>query len=191
MKVIAFNGSARKDGNTAIMLRRVLKALEEEGIQTELVQLAGQKIQGCTACRTCFETKNQQCSITTDKVNEYIQKMVQAEGIILGSPTYFAMMSPEMKALIDRAGFVCRATPDALKFKVGAAVAVNRRAGAMTTLDAINHFFLINQMIVSGSSYWNIGVGNKKGDVEKDEEAMQTMETLGKNMAWLIKKLKA
>ena len=191
MKVVAFNGSARKDGNTAIMLRHVLKALEEEGIETELIQLAGQKIQGCTVCRTCFETKNQQCSITTDKVNEYIQKMIQADGIILGSPTYFAMMSPEMKALIDRAGFVCRATPDALKFKVGAAVAVNRRAGAMTTVDAINQFFLINQMIVSGCSYWNIGVGNKKGDVEKDEEAMQTMETLGRNMAWLIKKLKA
>jgi multimeric flavodoxin WrbA len=191
MKVVAFNGSARKDGNTAIMLNRALKALEEEKIETELVQLAGQKIQGCIACRACFETKNQRCIITDDKVNEYIQKMIEANGILLGSPTYFGMMSPEMKALIDRAGFVCRVTPNALKFKVGASVAVARRAGAMTTFDAINHFFLINQMIVSGSSYWNIGIGNKKGDVEKDEEAMQTMETLGKNMAWLLKKLKA
>jgi multimeric flavodoxin WrbA len=191
MKVVAFSGSARKDGNTAIMLNRALKAIKEEGLETELVQLAGEKIQGCTACRTCFETKNQRCSISGDKINEYIQKMVQADGIILGSPTYFGMMTPEMKALIDRVGFACRATPEVLKFKVGAAVAVNRRAGAMITFDAINHFFLINQMIVSGSSYWNIGVGNKKGDVEKDEEGMQTMETLGKNMAWLIKKLKA
>ena len=190
MKVVAFNGSARKDGNTAILLKRVLKALEVEGIETELVQLAGEHIHGCTACRACFETKNQQCTITDDKVNEYIQKMVKADGIILGSPTYFGMMSPEMKALIDRAGFVCRATPDSLKYKVGAAVAVARRAGAMTTFDAINHFFLINQMIVSGSSYWNVGVGNKKGDVEQDEEGIETMETLGKNMAWLIKKLK-
>jgi multimeric flavodoxin WrbA len=191
VKVVAFNGSARKDGNTAILLKRVLKALEVEGIETELVQLAGEHIHGCTACRACFETKNQQCTITDDKVNEYIQKIVVADGIILGSPTYFGMMSPEMKALIDRAGFVCRATPDSLKYKVGAAVAVARRAGAMTTFDAINHFFLINQMIVPGSSYWNIGVGNKKGDVEQDEEGIETMETLGKNMAWLLKKLKA
>ncbi len=109
MKVVAFNGSARKDGNTAILLKRVLKALEAEGIETELIQLAGQQIHGCTACRTCFETKNQHCAITDDKVNVYIQKMVEADGIILGSPTYFGMMSPEMKALIDRAGFVAEA----------------------------------------------------------------------------------
>lgn len=191
MKVVAFNGSARKDGNTAVLLKRVLGALEAEGIETELIQLAGQQIHGCTACRTCFETKNQTCVITSDKVNEYIGKMVEADGVILGSPTYFGMMSPEMKALIDRAGFVCRASPDALKFKVGAAVAVARRAGAMTTFDAINHFFLINQMIVSGSSYWNIGVANRKGEIEKDTEALQTMDDLGRNMAWLIKKLKA
>ena len=190
MKVVAFNGSARKNGNTAILLKRVLKALEAEGIETELIQLAGQQIRGCTACRTCFETKNHRCAITDDKVNAYIQKMTRADGIILGSPTYFGMMSPEMKALIDRAGFVCRATPDALKYKVGAAVAVARRAGAMTTFDAINHFFLINQMIVPGSSYWNIGIGHKKGEVEKDEEAMKTMDDLGRNMAWLIKKIK-
>ena len=100
------------------------------------------------------------------------------------------MMSPEMKALIDRAGFVARATPDMLKYKAGAAVVAVRRAGGMTTFDAINHFFLINQMIISGSSYWNIGIGNKKGEVEKDEEGMKTMDDLGRNMAWLIKKLK-
>ena len=191
MKVVAFNGSARKDGNTAILLKRVLKVLEGKGIETELIQLAGEQIRGCTACRACFETKNQRCVITEDNVNAYIQKMVKAAGLILGSPTYFGMMSPEMKALIDRAGFVARATPDVLKYKVGAAVVAVRRAGGMTTFDAINHFFLINQMIVPGSSYWNIGIGNKKGEVEKDEEGMQTMEDLGRNMAWLLKKLKA
>ncbi len=189
MKVVAFNGSARKDGNTAILLKRVLKALEGESIETELIQLAGEQIRGCTACRACFKTKNQRCVITDDNVNVYIQKMVEADGIILGSPTYFGMMSPEMKALIDRAGFVTRATPDLLKYKVGAAVVAVRRAGGMTTFDAINHFFLINQMIISGSSYWNIGIGNKKGEVEKDEEGMKTMEDLGRNMAWLLKKL--
>jgi multimeric flavodoxin WrbA len=191
MKVVAFSGSGRKDGNTAILLKRVLSVLEAEGIETELIQLAGEQIRGCTACRACFETKNQRCSITDDNVNAYIQKMIQADGIILGSPTYFAMMSSEMKALIDRAGFVCRASPDALKRKVGAAVVVARRAGAMTTFDAINHFFLINQMIVPGSSYWNIGMANKKGEINSDQEALATMDTLGKNMAWLIKKIKA
>jgi multimeric flavodoxin WrbA len=189
MKVVAFNGSARKDGNTAILLKRVLKALEAEGIETELVQLAGERIHGCTACRACFETKNQHCVITDDRVNEYIQKMIAADGIILGSPTYFGMMSPEMKALIDRSGFVARSSPDMLKHKVGAAVVAVRRAGGMTTFDAINHFFLISQMIVPGSSYWNIGFGNKKGEVEKDEEAMKTMDDLARNMVWLLRKI--
>jgi multimeric flavodoxin WrbA len=191
MKVVALNGSARKEGNTAVLLKRVLGVLEAERIETELIQLAGEQIHGCTACRTCFETKNHHCVITSDNVNVYIQKMLAADGVILGSPTYFGMMSPEMKALIDRAGFVCRATPDALKFKVGAAVAVARRAGAMTTFDALNHFFLINQMIVPGSSYWNIGMANRKGEIDKDEEALKTMDDLGKNMAWLIKKIKS
>ena len=190
MKVVAFNGSARKDGNTAVLLKRVLNVLEAEGIETELIQLAGEQIHGCTACRACFETKNQRCVITDDNVNVYIQKMLEADGVILGSPTYFGMMSPEMKALIDRAGFVTRATPDTLKYKVGAAVAVARRAGAMTTFDAINHFFLISQMIVPGSSYWNIGMANKKNEIDTDAEALKTMDDLGKNMAWLIKKIK-
>lgn len=191
MKVIAFNGSARKDGNTAILLNQVLRFLEKEGFETELIQLAGESIHGCTACRMCFETKNQKCSIESDKVNLYIQKMVEADGILLGSPTYFSMMSSEMKALIDRAGFVARANPDLFKHKVGAAVVAVRRAGGIPTFDAINNFFLINQMIIPGSSYWNIGIANKKGDAEKDEEGMKTMEDLGKNMAWLLKKINA
>jgi multimeric flavodoxin WrbA len=191
MKVVAFNGSARRDGNTAALIRRVLKVLEEEGIKTELIQLAGESIRGCDACRTCYKTKNKRCVIEDDKVNGYVRKMRNADGIILGSPTYFSMMTPEMKALIDRTGYVARANSHMFKRKVGAAVVAFRRAGGMPTFDAINHFFLINQMIVPGSSYWNIGVGNKKGEVENDEEGMKTMENLGKNMAWLIKKLKA
>ena len=190
MKIVAFNGSARKDGNTAILLKRILKVLETHGFDTELIQLAGEKIHGCTACRTCFETKNQRCIFEDDNVNAYIRKMAKAEGLLLGSPTYFGMMSHEMKSLIDRAGFVARATPDLLKYKVGAAVVAVRRAGGMTTFDAINHFFLINQMIVPGSSYWNIGVGNKIGEVEADEEGMKTMDDLGRNIVWLLKKLK-
>ncbi len=190
MRVIAFNGSARKDGNTAILLRRVLQGLEKKGIETELFQLAGQQIHGCTACRTCFDTKDQRCIIKEDKVNDYIQSIVGADGILLGSPTYFGMMSPELKAFIDRVGFVARGNGNMFKYKVGAAVVAVRRAGGMTTFNAINHFFLINQMIVPGSSYWNIGIGNKKGEVENDVEGIETMETLGKNMAWLIKKLR-
>jgi multimeric flavodoxin WrbA len=190
MKVVAFNGSARKDGNTAILIRRVLKVLEEEGIETELIQLAGEPIHGCNACRTCYETKNERCVIDDDRVNEYVQKMKAADGIILGSPTYFSMMSSEMKALIDRTGYVARANKHLFKRKVGAAVVAVRRAGGMPTFDAINHFFLVNQMIVPGSSYWNVGIGNKKGEVEKDEEGMKTMDDLGRNMAWLLKKLK-
>jgi multimeric flavodoxin WrbA len=191
MKVVAFNGSARKDGNTALLLKRILKVLEAEGIETELVQLAGEQICGCNTCRTCYQTKNKQCAIEGDKVNEYIGKMLEADGIILGSPTYFSMMTPEMKALIDRAGFVARANDNMFKHKVGAAVVAVRRAGGMTTFDAINHFFLIGEMIVPGSSYWNIGIGNKKGEVEHDKEGIETMEKLGKNMAWLLKKINA
>ncbi|XES77589.1 MAG: flavodoxin family protein [Candidatus Bathyarchaeia archaeon] len=191
MKVVAFNGSARKDGNTALLLKRVLDVLESEGIETELVQLAGQQIRGCTACRKCFETMNQRCIIEEDNVNLYIQKMAEADGVLLGSPTYFSMMTPELKALIDRAGFVARAQPEILRRKVGAAVVAVRRAGGMPTFDAINHFFFINEMIVPGSSYWNVGVGHKKGEITADEEGMKTMEDLGRNMAWLLKKIKA
>ncbi|UCE96002.1 MAG: flavodoxin family protein [Candidatus Bathyarchaeota archaeon] len=190
MKVVAFNGSPRKNGNTAILIRRVLQILEEERIETELIQLAGEQIRGCNACRTCYSNRNKRCIIEDDNVNAYIQKMIEADGIILGSPVYFSMMTPEMKALIDRVGYVARANPDMLRLKVGVAVVAVRRAGGMSTFDAINHFFLISQMIVPGSSYWNIGIGQKKGDVESDEEGMKIMEDLGKNMAWLIKKLK-
>ena len=183
LKVVAFNGSARKDGNTAILIRRVLAVLESEGIETELIQLAGQQIHGCTACGTCGKIKNKECKIVNDPVNAYIKKMVEANGIILGSPTYFSMMSPEMKALIDRAGFVARSNSDLFQRKVGVAVVAVRRAGGIPTFDGINHFFLISQMIVPGSSYWNIGIGRAKGDVEKDEEGLKTMDDLGKNMA--------
>jgi multimeric flavodoxin WrbA len=189
MKVVAINGSARKDGNTAILLRRVLSVLESEGIKTELIQLAGEQIHGCMACGTCRKIQNMQCKIVNDNVNLYIEKMAEADGIILGSPTYFSMMTSEMKALIDRAGFVSRSNGDLFKRKVGAAVVAVRRAGGIPTFDAINHFFLISQMIVPGSSYWNVGIGLNKGDVEKDEEGLKTMDDLGKNIAWLIKKL--
>jgi Multimeric flavodoxin WrbA len=190
MKVVAFNGSPRADGNTSILIKKVLQTLEAEGIETEYIQLGGQPIHGCTSCGTCWKIKNRQCKIVNDNVNLYIQKMAEADGIILGSPTYFSMMTPEVKALIDRAGYVGMANDHMFKRKVGAAVVAVRRTGAMPTFDAINHFFLISEMIIPGSSYWNIGVGRAKGDVSKDEEGLATMETLGRNMAWLLKQLK-
>jgi multimeric flavodoxin WrbA len=189
MKVVAFNSSARKDGNTAILINYVLDVLKENGIETEFYQLAGKEIRGCRACFKCFESKDQRCAVKDDVANECIEKMIEADGIILGSPTYFSNVSTEMKALIDRAGFVCRANGDMFRRKVGAAVVAVRRAGGIHVFNSINHFFLISQMIVPGSSYWNIGVGLGKGDVEKDEEGIVTMTDLGENMAWLLKKL--
>jgi multimeric flavodoxin WrbA len=181
MKIVAFNGSARKDGNTAILINYVLKELDKQGIETELLQLAGKK---------GFENKDQQCSFKNDILNECMAKMIEADGIILGSPTYFTDVSTEMKALIDRTGFVARANGDMLKRKLGAAVVAARRAGSIHAFDTLNHFFLIAQMIIPGSSYWNIGFGRNTGEVEKDEEGILIMKTLGQNMAWLLKKLK-
>jgi len=191
MKVVAFNGSARKDGNTAILVRKVFAELEREGIETELVQFAGQTIRGCTACRQCFKNKNQRCAVEGDIVNECIAKMIAADGIILASPTYFADVSAEMKALIDRAGYVAKASDELFKRKVGAAVVAVRRGGEIHAFDSMNHFFLISQMVIPGSCYWNTGFGLNKGEVEQDEEGMRTMQILGQNMAWLLKKINA
>lgn len=189
MKVVAFNGSARKDGNTAILINYVFEELKKEGIDTELVQFAGKRLRGCTACKKCFETKDRRCVIKTDIVNDCLKKMLEADGIILGSPIYFADITPEIKALVDRAGYVSKANDDMLRRKVGAAVIAVRRAGAIHGFDSLNHFFFISQMIVPGSLYWNIGIGRDKGEVEKDQEGIQIMRTLGQNMAWLLKKL--
>jgi len=191
IKVVAFNGSARKGGNTAILLRYVLKELEKEGIATELVELSGMKIPGCRACHACSKLKNRRCEQTGDIVNDCIDKMANADGILLGSPTYFANITPEIAALMDRACYVSRANGGLFRRKVGAAVVVARRAGAIPAFDALNYFFSFSEMIVPGSTYWNVGFGLEKGDVEKDLEAIQVMKTLGQNMAWLLKKLKA
>ncbi len=189
MKVVAFNGSARKEGNTSILLNLVLDELKAEGIETELCTLAGKPIQGCIACFKCFENKNKRCAVDKDIVNECIAKMVEADGILFGSPTYFADVSAGMKALIERAGMVSRANTDMFKRKVGAGVVAVRRAGATNVFNSMNYFFLIGQMIVPGSSYWNIGIGRQPGEVNNDSEGVQTMKTLGQNMAWLLKKL--
>jgi len=189
MKVVAFNGSARRKGNTALLLEHVTAELGKADIQTEIVHLAGKSIQGCIACMKCHRSKDRRCTVDTDYMNECIAKMDAADGILLGSPTYFADVSTEMKALIDRAGMVAKANDDMFRRKVGAAVVAVRRAGAIHAFDSMNHFFLISQMIVPGASYWNIGIGLDRGDVAADSEGLQTMVTLGQNMVWLMKRL--
>jgi multimeric flavodoxin WrbA len=186
MKVVAFNGSPRKDGNTFILINHVFRELEKEGVETELFQLSGREIRGCIACYKCFENKDQRCAVKNDIANECIEKMIKAEGIILGSPVYFTDVTAEMKALIDRAGLVSMANGGTYKNKIGAAVVAARRAGAIHALDTMSHFFLSGQMMIIGQG---IGVGRDKGDVAKDEEGIQAMKALGRRMAWLLKKL--
>jgi multimeric flavodoxin WrbA len=190
MKVVAFNGSGRKDGNTAILLNMVLAELSKEGIETELIQLAGKAPQGCIACYKCFDKKDQKCAVTTDSLNEYLGKIIEADGLLLGSPVYFTDATAGIKALIERCGMVSTANGGLFKRKVGAAVAAVRRAGAIRTFDTLNHLFLHGQMIVVGSSYWNVGIGRDPGQVKEDAEAVRTMQTLGQNMAWLLTKIR-
>ena len=191
MKVVAFNGSPRQTGNTSRLINFVLDELRSEGINTELLSLGTEPIHGCIACYKCFENKDKSCAVRNDSVNSYISKMLEAEGMILGSPTYFSDVSASMKALIERAGLVAKANEDMFKGKVGAAVVAVRRAGATHVFSSLNYFFLIGQMIVPGSSYWNLGIGREIGEVEQDAEGINTMHVLGKNMAWLLKKIHA
>jgi len=189
MKVLAINGSARKDGNTAIMVRQVFAELEKEGVETHMEQLHGRNLAGCIACYKCFERKDRRCAVTNDAMNGFIDQMEQADGIILASPTYFADVSANMRAVVERCGMVARANQDMFARKAGAAVVAQRRGGAMQAFNTLNAFFLIGQMIVPGSSYWNLGFGREIGQVENDEEGLRTMVDLGRNMAWLLKKI--
>ena len=189
MKVVAFLGSPRPNGNSEQMVRRVFGVLESNGIKTEMIRVGGKPLHGCLACMKCFETRNGQCANQTDDLNDYVEKMREADGIILASPTYFADVSAEMKALIDRTGMLTRSGGDFLRYKVGAAVISARRAGSTHAFDTINHLFLASQMIVPGSSYWNMGLGRLEGEVSEDEEGMDCMETLGMNMAWLLHRI--
>ncbi len=191
MKVVAINGSARRDGNTAILIRHLFAELEKEGIDTELVQLSGHVIRGCTACDRCKVNLDLQCAIENDIVNEIIGKFIAADAIILGSPVYFADITAELKALIDRAGRVGGANGGLYRRKIGSGVIAVRRGGAIHALDSINHFLHIAQMIVPGASYWNVGIGREIGEVERDEEGLLNMRTLGENIAWLLKLTRA
>ncbi|WP_372773401.1 flavodoxin family protein [Mangrovibacterium sp.] len=189
MKVLGINGSPRKNGNTRILLDTALEPLKNAGYQTEIFQLGGKQVHGCTACGKCREIKNKQCHIKNVAINECIAKMLAADAIIIGSPVYFADVTTEIKALIDVAGYVTRGNGHLLKRKIGAAVISVRRGGQLHTFETINNFFLISQMIVPGSSYWNFAFGKAEGDVLKDDEGIQTIKTLGENIAWLLERI--
>ena len=186
MKVVAFNGSPREKGNTYQSLRIVLTALEQEGIETEIVQLGGLTLSGCRACGACRSVKEPRCLQPDDGMNSFIQKILEADGVIIGSPVYFGNVTPEVKALIDRVGYT---TGSRLKNKVGCAVVAVRRAGSNFTYAAINFFFGIKQMIIPTSSYWNMTLARAEGEVQQDEEGIKTFTTLGENMAWLLQKV--
>ncbi|MDA3931095.1 MAG: flavodoxin family protein [Prolixibacteraceae bacterium] len=189
-KVIAFNGSPRAKGNTSILIKTVFDVLNENGIDTEIIQVGNKKVHGCTACGKCREFQDKKCHIKNDLLNTCIEKMIEADGILLGSPVYFADITSEMKALIDVAGYVTRGNGHLLARKVGAGLVAVRRAGELHALNSMNNFFLINQMIIPGSSYWNLAVGGAPGDVLNDTEGINTMKKLGENMAWLLSKIK-
>ena len=189
MKVIAINGSARKDGNTAHLIRHVFEVLDDGGVDTELVQLAGAQIRGCTACMKCWENQDRRCVLGHDPLNGILAKMIAADVVILGSPTYFADVTAEMKALIDRSGMVARANGNLLRRKIGAGVVAVRRGGSMHALQTLQNYFLINEMIIPGSSYWNIAFGRNIGEVEDDVEGIETMRRLGENILWLLRKI--
>jgi len=188
MKVVAFNGSPRKDGNTSILIHHVFSELENQGIETDLVQLSEKEIHGCIACYKCSENPNRHCAVKSDAANACIDKMLGADGIILGSPVYFQGVTPEMKALIDRAGYVARSNGRMFKDKVAASLVALRRSGGISTLDTMNHFFLSGQMIIVGRG---IAFGREIGEVEKDDEGIGLVKLLGKRMAWLLKKIGA
>ena len=192
LKVVAFNGSPRTNGNTMQSLKIVLAQLEKQGIETEIVQLGGRKVFGCLSCGKCAELQNHRCARQDDEMNTFIQKMEEADGILIGSPTYFSNVSTEVKALIDRCGFVAKANGGTMyKGKVGAAVVAVRRAGSTFTYSAINFFFGISEITICTSSYWNMTLALEPGDVQKDAEGIQTFEVLGQNMAKLLKQVNA
>jgi len=189
MHVLAINGSPQRNGNTARLLAGVMAPLSAAGVTTEILHLADTPLQSCRGCRACGKNKNNQCVIVNDGLNALFAKMVAADGIVLGSPVYFSDVTSDMLALIHRTGMVSRVNGDLFRRKVCAGVVAVRRGGAIHAFDTLNHFFLIGQMIVAGSNYWNIGVGRLPGEVEQDEEGMETMRVLGENIAWLLEKI--
>jgi multimeric flavodoxin WrbA len=189
MKVLGINGSSRKNGNTSLIINIVFEELEKRGIETEEIQFAGNVIEPCRGCFACRGKST--CVFKKDIFYDCFEKMKLADGIILGSPVYSADVTANMKAFLERAGVIVATNPSLLKYKVGASITAVRRAGGMTTVDTMNHFFLNKEVIIAGSTYWNMVYGKDVGDIYKDDEGIDNMRNLGQNMAWLLKKLHA
>lgn len=187
MKVVGFNGSPNKKGNTAIAMNVVFAELEAAGIETELIHVGKENLRGCMACHACVKSQDERCVFKDDSVNEWIQKMKEADGVLLGSPVHFAGVGGTMKSFLDRAFFVGGVNGGLFRHKVGASVAAVRRSGGIPTVDALNKFIEYAEMIMPASNYWNVAHGLAQGEVGQDAEGMQIMEVLGKNMAWIMK----
>lgn len=187
MKVLAFNGSPKTEGNTFHALKMVTGQLEQEGIDTQIIQVGNKAIRGCIACGKCRQNMNEQCVLPGDEVNDWLQQMKQADGLLFGSPVHFAAMSGTMKCFLDRAFYVSGANGGLLRHKVGAAVVAVRRSGGLPTFNQLNNFISYAEMLMPSSNYWNVIHGTSPGEVTQDPEGMQVMQLLGKNMAWLMK----
>ena len=189
MKVLGINGSPREGGNTELLMRTVFGELEAAGVETELVRIGGRPFRGCVACRRCFENRDRRCVLEGDPLNELVAKMAEADGILLGSPVYYTDVTSEMKGFLDRAGLVSGANGGLFRRKAGAAVLAVRRGGATHAFDTLNHWLHMMQTYLVGASYWNMGYGMNPGDVAEDQEGMENMRVLGRNMAWLLERI--
>ena len=187
MKVVAFNGSPNKKGNTYNAIKTVAAELEKEGIEVEIVHVGNKLIRGCIACGGCSRNQNERCVLEKDEVNEWIQKMKEADGIILGSPVYYSAIAGTMKSFLDRAFFVATSNGGMFRHKVGASVVAVRRSGGIPVFDQLNNYINYSEMIMPTSNYWNVAYGAAPGEVMQDEEGMQIMRVLGKNMSWVMK----
>jgi multimeric flavodoxin WrbA len=191
MKVVAFNGSPRKKGNTVGSLNTVLSELEKQGIETELIHVGQEKIRGCLSCFKCMAKHNEKCVTEDDPVNDWIQKIKMADGLLLGSPVYFAGVAGTMKSFLDRAFLVNSMNNNLFRHKVGASVVALRRSGGLPTLNTLNHYLLYSEMFIPTSNYWTVAHGMMPGEMEQDGEGKQILEVLGRNMAWLLKLMEA
>ena len=187
MKVVAINGSAKKEGNTYHALRMVGEQLEENGIDFEIIHIGNKAVRGCLACGNCAKNRDEKCTTTGDNLNEWIQSMKHADGIILASPVYYAGIAGTMKSFLDRAFYVSGSNGGLFRHKVGAAVVAVRRTGGSVTFDSLNHYLTYSEMILATSNYWNIIHGRTPGEAEQDYEGAQIMSVLGSTMAWLLK----
>jgi multimeric flavodoxin WrbA len=187
MRVIAINGSLRKDGNTRQALAMAGEELIAGGIDFEILHVGHKLLHGCRACGKCAVNKDEECSIKTDDLNKWIQQLKAADGIILGSPVYYSGIAGTMKCFLDRVFYVAGVNGGLFRHKVGASVVALRRSGGSATFDSLNHYLTNSEMIVATANYWNIIHGREMGEVNRDLEGRQIMRVLGKNIAWLLK----